>query len=447
MNIDPTIFKAYDIRGIYPDQIDENAAGAIGRAYARWLKPKTVMVGRDVRTSSPSLRDAVVEGLTNEGVNVIDIGQISTDMLYYAVATNQVDGGITVTASHNPREYNGMKFVREKAIPISGDSGLQDIAELTTVDEIKTTGKKGTVTTQDILAGYLAHVRSFIDLAKLKPLTVVTNGNFGLAAQVIKEVLKDTPTKLVPLNETPDGTFPKGRPDPLIPESRQETIEKIISSGADLGIAWDADADRCFFYDENGDFVDGYYMTAILAEMMLKKHGPGEIIHDPRLIWAVQDTVKRNGGSSVLNKAGHTFIKERMRKDDALFAGEVSAHYYFKDNFYCDNGLIPALMVMEHLSTSNQKMSELVAPYRSTYFISGEINNEVTNGLGIIERLEKDYSDGKIEKLDGLSVEYKDWRFNVRMSNTEPTMRLNVEAKKQELMESKRDELLAVIRS
>jgi len=447
MKIDQTIFKAYDVRGVYPDQINEDTARAIGRAYARWLTPKTVMIGRDVRLSSPSVQAALIEGLNGEGVDVVNIGVISTDMLYYAVATSGVDGGITVTASHNPREYNGMKFVRKDAIAVSSDTGLMEIAELTTVDHVDTETKKGTESSQEILAGYLKHIRKFVDMSCLKSLTVVANANFGLATQVFTQALDGTPVKLVPLNETPDGSFPKGRPDPLIPESRQETIEKIISSGADLGIAWDADADRCFFYDENGDFIDGYYMTAILAALQLDKFPGGKIIHDPRLIWAVEDTVKEHGGTALVNKAGHAFIKDRMRKEDALFAGEVSAHYYFHDNFYCDNGMIPALLVLEHLSKTGMKLSEVVAPYRAKYFISGEINNEVDNGAAIIARIKQDYGDGKIDEIDGLSVMFSDWRFNVRMSNTEPTMRLNVEARSQKLMEAKRDELLAIIRS
>lgn len=447
MNIDQTIFKAYDVRGIYPDQINEDTAQAIGRAYARWLTPKTVVVGRDVRISSPSVQAALIKGLTEEGVNVVNIGIISTDMLYYAVATGGADGGITVTASHNPREYSGMKFVRKDAIAVSSDTGLHEIAELTTVDHLNSDRKPGKESSQEILDGYLTHIRSFIDMGSLKPLKTVVNANFGLAVQVITQALADTPVKLVPLNETPDGTFPKGRPDPLIPESRQETIEKIIASSADLGIAWDADADRCFFYDENGDFIDGYYMTAILAAMQLEKHPKGIIIHDPRLIWAVEDTVKKHDGTSLINKAGHAFIKDRMRKEDALFAGEVSAHYYFHDNFYCDNGMIPALLILEYLSKTGKKLSEVAAPYREKYLISGEINNEVDNGDAIIARIKNDYSDGIIEEIDGLSVMYKDWRFNVRMSNTEPTMRLNVEARSRTLMEAKRDELLAIIRS
>lgn len=443
-----TIFKAYDIRGIYPSEIDEAAATKIGRAYARFIKPKTVVVGRDVRVSSPSLQQALIEGLTSQGVNVRDIGVISTDMLYYAVVALKADGGITVSASHNPREYNGMKMTREQAIPLSSDSGLLDIAELAEVDELGTnTATIGTVEAAEIEAGYLKHVLSFVNRSKLKALQVVVNGNFGMAGTIIKKLLKDTAVVLHPLNDKPDGTFPKGRPDPLIVENRQETIDLMIKTGADLGIAWDADADRCFFYDENGEFVDGYYMTAILAELMLAKHGPGKIIHDPRLTWAIIDTVKAHGGTPIVNKAGHTFIKERMRQEDALFGGEMSAHYYFKDNYYCDNGMIPALLILEHLSLTGKKLSDLAAPYREQYFISGEINSEVENGAAIIKTITAKYPDGEQNSIDGLSVEYPDWRFNVRMSNTEPLVRLNVESKEQSLMEAKREELLALIRA
>lgn len=447
MSIDKTIFMAYDVRGVYPTEINEEAVRAIGKAYARWLKPKNVIVGHDVRLSSPDLQREMIAGLTGEGVDVVNIGTISTDMLYYAVATEKAGGGITITASHNPREYNGAKFVREKAIAISSDSGLNEIADLIDVDNLETENKPGKVTKKDITDGYIEHIRSFIDVKKLGKLKVVVNGNFGLAVTMIKKALAGTPVELIELNGEPDGSFPKGRPDPLIPENRHETIQLIIKEGADLGIAWDADADRVFFYDENGDFIDGYYMTAILAEMMLKKYPDSKIVHEPRLVWAIKDAIQNNGGTAIQNKAGHTFIKDRMRKEDAVFAGETSAHYYFKDNFYCDNGMIPALMILERLSESKEKLSDIAQPYRDKYFISGEINSEVDSGEEIIKQLEKTYSDGQIDKTDGLVSEYSDWRFNVRMSNTEPLIRLNVEAKSQDLMEKKRDELLSIIRS
>lgn len=436
MSTNAAVIKAYDVRGLYPEELNDETVAAIARTYAAWLKPKTVVLGKDVRVSSPHLWQIAADALTKAGVNVIDIGVISTDMLYYAVATLKADGGITITASHNPREYNGMKLVREQAIPISGDSGLQEIAARLN-EPVPDAPVPGTITKEDILDGYLKHVRSFIDLKALKPLKVVINGNFGLAAQVVQQALAGSPIKFIPLNETPDGTFPKGRPDPLIPENRSETEALVRSSEADLGIAWDADADRCFFFDEKGEFVDGYYVTTILAQLMLAKNPGGAIIYDPRQIWAIEETIKENSGRAVINKAGHAFIKERMRKEDAIFGGETSAHYYFKDNFYCDNGMIPALLMLEHLSKSGLKLSEVAAPLQGKYFISGEVNTTVDDPAAKLAAVEQAYSDGKIEHIDGLSVAYDDWRFNVRSSNTEPTVRLNVEAKSQALCDEK----------
>lgn len=444
--INTDVVKAYDVRGVYPTELNDETMRALVRAYAAWLKPKTVALGRDVRESSPHLWQIAADALTAMGVNVIDIGVISTDMLYYAVPTLQADGGLTVTASHNPREYNGMKMVREQAIPISGDSGLPEIAALAKT-EIKDAAQPGQITKQDILPGYLEHVRSFIDLKKLRPLKVVVNGNFGLAAQVVREALRGTPVEFVPLNDQPDGTFPKGRPDPLIPENRSETCELIKTSGADLGIAWDADADRCFFFDETGEFVDGYYVTTILAELMLQKSPSSAIIYDPRQIWAIEEVVNRLGGRPVINKAGHTFIKEAMRREDAAFGGETSAHYYFRDNFYCDNGMIPALLMLEHLSVTGQSLSAVARPLRDRYFISGEINVEVANPAAKLAEIEASLSDAQITKIDGLSFAYADWRGNVRASNTEPVVRLNIEAKSQALCDEQTARLTEMLRT
>jgi phosphomannomutase len=445
--INAAVIQAYDVRGIYPTELNDETVAALARAYAAWLKPKTVVLGRDVRESSPHLWQVAADALTAAGVNVIDIGVISTDMLYYAVPTLKADGGITVTASHNPREYNGMKMVREQAIPISSDSGLQEIASMLGDAVPAPAAVPGRVSKADIRAGYLEHVLSFIDKSSLKPLNVVINGNFGLAAQLIQEALTDSPIKFIPLNDQPDGTFPKGRPDPLIPENRTETEELVRRSKADLAIAWDADADRCFFFDEQGEFVDGYYMTTILAELMLKKSPGSAVIYDPRQIWAIEKRVAELGGRAVINKAGHTFIKEAMRREDAVFGGETSAHYYFRDNFYCDNGLIPALLVLEHLSQTGQKLSEVVRPLREQYFISGEVNTKVEDTLATLARVEQQFADGEITKIDGLSVAYPDWRFNVRASNTEPTIRLNVEAKSQALCDEKTAVILDIIKS
>lgn len=444
--INPAVIKAYDVRGIYPDELNDETVAAIARSYARWLQPSRVALGRDVRTSSRHLWEVAAESLRAEGVDVVDIGLISTDMLYYAVPTLQVDGGLTITASHNPREYNGLKLVREQSIPLSSDSGLLEIRDRLMTDLPSSPQTKGSLREEDIRPGYLAHVRSFINPPSLRPLKVVVNGNFGLAAELIQEMLSDTPISFIPLNETPDGTFPKGRPDPLIPENRTETENLIRESHADLGIAWDADADRCFFFDENGEFVDGYFMVAILAELMLQRSPGSAVIYDPRQIWAVQDKLAELGGRAVMNKAGHTFIKEAMRREDAVFGGEMSAHYYFRDNFYCDNGMIPALLVLEALSQSGQKLSEIARPYREKYFISGEINSAVTDPVATLATAENCYHGGIVTEVDGLSVEFPDWRFNLRASNTEPVVRLNIEAKNQKLCDEKTDELLKVIR-
>ncbi len=446
-DIDRAIFKAYDIRGIYPTEINEETVYRTAQAYAAFVKPKEVVLGKDVRISSPSLWEAAARGMTDAGVNVIDIGTISTDMLYFAVARYGFDGGITISASHNPREYNGMKVVREKAIPISSDTGLQDILEIALKSEGIVEKKKGETVKKDIMEDYLNHVRSFIDIGRVSPLKVVANANFGLAGEVVKRLTGDIPLEIVEINFTPDGNFPKGRPDPLIPQNRQETISKIDETGADFGVAWDADADRCFFFDEAGEFIEGYFITALLAKIILKKYPGSKIIFDPRLTWANIDTVTENGGIPIINKCGHSFFKDRMRREDAAFAGEMSAHYYFRENFYADNGMIPFMMMLEALSVSGSTLSQLLSPLRSKYFVSGEINKTVNSAQKIIDLLEDKYRDSTIDHIDGLSIEYPDWRFNLRPSNTEPLLRLNLEAKSSDLMEEKRDEIVRLIRS
>ena len=445
--INPSVVQAYDVRGVYPAELNDETVAALARAYAAWLKPATVVLGRDVRVSSPHLWQIAADALTAAGVNVIDIGVISTDMLYFAVPTLEADGGITITASHNPREYNGMKMVRAEAIPISSDSGLKEIAASLNDAAPPVAAVPGIIIKKDIRAGYLDHIRSFIDLTALKPLKVVVNGNFGLAAQIVQEALRDTPIEFIPLNDQPDGTFPKGRPDPLIPENRTETEALVKSSGADLAIAWDADADRCFFFDEHGDFVDGYFITTLLAELLLKKNPGSAIIYDPRQIWAIEAVVNRLGGRPIINKAGHAFIKESMRRENAVFGGETSAHYYFRDNFFCDNGMIPALLLLEHLSQSGQSLAKIVRPLRDKYFISGEVNTQVADPVAKLTEIEQQYRDGQITKIDGLSVAYDDWRFNVRASNTEPIVRLNVEATSRELCDEKTAAILDMLKS
>ena len=444
-DIKKEIFKAYDIRGIYPEEINEETCYRIAQAYVEFVKPKVMVLGKDVRLSSPSLWQAAARGITDAEVDVIDIGTISTDMLYLAVAKYGFDGGITISASHNPVEYNGMKVVRDEAIPISSDTGLKDILEIVLRDEKIVHEKKGRILQKEIMEDYLNHVRSFIEVSKIKPFKVVANANFGLAGEVVEKLTRDIPVEIIGINFTPDGSFPKGRPDPLIPQNREETINKIKDTGADFGVAWDADADRCFFFDEKGKFIEGYFITALLARTFLERHPGSKIIFDPRLTWANIDTVRDNGGIPIINKCGHSFFKDRMRREDAVFAGEMSAHYYFKDNFFADNGMIPFLVMLEILSTTGKTMSQLVEPLKDRYAVSGEINREVKNTKKILEGMEDQYKDAVVDHLDGLSIEYPDWRFNVRPSNTEPLLRLNLEAKSGKLMEEKRDEVIQFI--
>ncbi len=446
--MDPKIFKAYDIRGIYPDQFNEDDAYKIAQAYADYVKPKNVVLGHDVRSSGEKLWRAAANGFLDAGVDVIDVGTISTDMLYFSVANYGYDGGITISASHNPREYNGMKMVREESIAISSDTGLNEIRDLTINGSKISSENKGKIIKKDILDDYINHILKFIDVSKIKPLKIVLSANFGLSGEVAKKIITKIPAKIEYecLDCVPSGDFPKGRPDPLIFERRIETSELVKKSHADLGVSWDADADRCFFFDENGNFIEGYYVVGILAKELLKNHPGEKILHDPRLVWATIETVKAAGGVPIVTKTGHGFIKDRMRKENALFAGEMSAHYYFRDNWYADNGMIPFVMMLEILSESKQKLSELVRPMIEKYPVSGEINNEVKDVKAVLAEAEKIYHDGKIDKIDGLSVEYPQWRFSLRGSNTEPKIRLNVESRgDRKLMEQKRDELITLI--
>ncbi|MFA5188493.1 MAG: phosphomannomutase/phosphoglucomutase [Patescibacteria group bacterium] len=447
MVFNPNIFKAYDVRGIYPDEINEEAVYQIAQAYVKVFKPKgAIVLGKDVRLSSPSLWQSAAKGITNAGFDVIDIGTISTDMLYFAVANYDYAGGMTISASHNPKEYNGIKFVREKAIAISADTGLEDIKKEVLKGEEIMEPEKGDIIAKEILSDYVKHCLSFIEPEVIKPMKIVANANFGMAGVAVNKILEFLPIEIVPLNFQPDGSFPKGKPDPLIPENRRETEALVRSEKANLGVAWDGDADRCFIFDENGEFVDGYFLTAILADYFLKKKPKSKIISDPRLVWAIAETVKADNGSLIINKPGHAFIKDRMRKEDALFAGETSGHYFFRDNFYCDNGMIPLLIILEELSKKGIKMSDLARPYREKYFISGELNQAVNDPDAVLKNAEEKYSKGRIEHIDGVSVEFEDWRFNLRKSNTEPLIRLNVEAKTQELVDEKVKELMELIR-
>jgi phosphomannomutase len=446
--MDYSIFKAYDIRGIYPTQIDEDAAYKIAQAYAKFINPKAVALGRDVRTSGQKLWEAAKQGLVDHGVNVVDIGVISTDMMYFAVGNYGYDGGITISASHNPAEYNGMKLVREGAIPISGDTGIQTMREIVEQGYAYKMEKPGHVTKKDIAQEYIFKCLSFVDLTKIKPFRIVANSMFGPAVQnVMKMKLQG---EIIPLNEELDGSFPKGQPDPLQEQNRKETVDAVVREKADLGVAWDGDADRFFIFDENGRFIPGYYITAMLGKYFSTKHPGAKIICDPRVTWAVLDDVSSAGGVPLINKSGHSFIKERMRKEDAMFGGEMSGHFYFRDYYYCDNGLIPFLLLLEIISSSGKKVSELFDRYFTLYPISGEINIPVKEQEAIkpvLQKFEMRYHNAaKVEKVDGLSVEYPDWRANVRASNTEPVIRLNVEANNHKLLDEKIAEVMEIIK-
>ncbi len=441
------IFKAYDIRGVYPQEIDAESVYRIAQAYAIFLNPKKIALGRDVRQSSPELWQAAKNGLLQAGVDVMDIGEVSTDMMYFAVAFYRLDGGITITASHNPREYNGLKMVREKAIPISGDSGIYKIKQLVLDGKNKKSSKPGHLEKKNIWDDYAKHCLSFIDTNRIKSFKIVANPNFGLAGKVLDRIrdIGKLDLDIKALNYEPDGSFPKGRPDPLIPENRLETEKLIKETKADFGVAWDADADRCFFFDEKGEFIDGYFIVALLAKIILRDTDGEKVIIDPRMVFATKEAILSSGGIPLVNKVGHTFIKERMRKENAIFAGENSAHLYFRDNYYCDNGIIPFLLILQEISTSGAKLSELVAEWRDRIFVSGEINFTVKDPKKIFQALAEKYSDGYKDETDGLSIEYEDWRFNVRSSNTEPLLRLNIESYSQEKLDKVKRQIIDLI--
>jgi phosphomannomutase len=444
--MNPEIFKAYDIRGIYPTDMNAIDVKAIAKAYATFLKPKRVALGRDVRLSGPELWLAAAQGLTEMGVDVVDIGVISTDMLYFAVASYGLDGGMTITGSHNPKEFNGIKMVRGNAEPISGDTGIYEIRNLAIAGEFPIPESKGVLSTLDITEGYIDKLLEFVDISLIKPLKVVVNPNFGSGGKIIQKIADRLGIKLIKLNFEADGNFPKGRPDPLIQELRVETSELVKSSHADMGVAWDSDADRIFWYDENGVFVDGCYEGAILSKIILRKKPGAAIVHDIRLQWAADATIKENGGIPLANKAGHSFMKERMRKEEAEFGFENSAHIFFKEYYYCDNGMIPWLMILEELSLTGKKLSEIVNPLRIKYPISEEINFVVPDARVVFERIKDKYSSCIFDYTEGLTVNCKGYQFNIRESNTGETLiRLNIEAKQKELIPEKIAELTEAI--
>jgi len=448
MALNPKVFKAYDVRGIYPSELDEKGAYAIGRAYAEHFEPKAIAVGRDMRLSSPAMADAAIRGAADAGVDVADIGLVGTEMVYFAVGELGLDGGIMVTASHNPKEYTGMKIVRRGALPVGGESGLLDVRDRAlALGDMSRGLTPGHVRTEDVWPAFVERVLSFVDPAAVKPLRVVVDAANGMAGAMLPPILERLPGDTVRCYFEPDGSFPNHEPNPLLPENREFITAKVTEERADLGIAFDGDADRCFFVDDSGEFVPGDFVTALLAESMLAKEPGAKIIYDVRASWAVPDTIESRGGVALVNRVGHAFIKHRMRKEDAVFAGEVSGHYYFRDFFKADSGTIPALLMLELVSKSEKRLSEILRPYRERYFLTGELNTPVTDVALKLQELKEHFrSQGEISHLDGISVTARDWHLNVRPSNTEPLLRLNLEALDPELMARKRDEALSVIR-
>jgi len=452
--LDPSIFKAYDVRGLYGEQMDGDVAEALGRGFARILsalaeKPVSELrigLGRDMRLTAPEMAGRFSEGLVAEGASVIDAGMVGTEMLYYLVGSRELDGGAMVTASHNPKAYTGVKLVREGAIALSGEAGIQDLRRVIE-DGLGDAPGGGSVESVDVYDEFQERALEFIDPDAVTPRRVVVDGGNGMAGPMVGPLLDRLGLDLVTTYWTPDGEFPDHEPNPLLEENRRFIIEKVRSEGAELGIAWDGDADRCFFIDDGGEFVDGDFLTALLAASVLAKQPGATILYDVRASRAVPDTVERLGGTAVMNRVGHAYFKTRMREEGGAFGGEVSGHYYFRD-FYCaDSGTIPALLILELLSKEGKTLSELLAPYREHYFISGEINTEVADPQAKMEEIAERYSDGRQHTLDGISVDYDDWHFNVRPSNTEPLLRLNLESLvSREDMERRRDEVLALIR-
>ena len=448
-DIDPSIFRAYDIRGVYPEQLDEDLARQVGRGFIAYLEAKRIAVSHDMRLSSPSLAAAFIDGALDQGADVVDYGMLATDMLYYAVARDQLDGGAQITASHNPKQYNGMKLVRAQAFPLSGDGGISDIREMILGDRIPPTTVRGQRSAAQLLDVYVDHVLSFIDPAVIRPFRLVLDAGSGMGGLVAPPLFDRLPCQTTRLCFDIDGTFPNHQANPLLEENRRDLVERVIADKPDAGIAWDGDADRCFFVDGDGEFIAGDFITALLAEALLRKEVGAKIIYDVRASYAVKDIVAQSGGTALMNRVGHAFFKKRMREENAAFGGEVTGHYYFRNNFFADNGFIPALLILELMSVKRQTLGELLAPLRAKYFISGEINTEMPD-LAVVQAtinaLAERYADAHVYRMDGVSVEYPTWHFNVRPSNTEPFLRLNLEGETSELMEEKRDELLHFIR-
>jgi phosphomannomutase len=452
--LDPRIFKAYDVRGIYGAELDEEGAQAIGRAFVEVFEPKRIAVGHDMRLSSPAMAEAVIAGAAEAGAEVLELGLVGTEMVYFAVGELGLDGGVAVTASHNPKEYTGMKIVRAGALPVGGESGLPEIRDRALADsQGQTLGQTlgqtpGRVQKYDVWPAYVERVLSFVDVSAIRPLKVVIDAANGMAGAMLPPVLEHLPQlDVVRCFFEPDGTFPNHEPNPLLPENREFIVRKTLDEGADFGVAFDGDADRCFFVDDTGEFVPGDFATAIFAEAVLVKEPGAKVIYDVRASWAVPDTIEGRGGVPLMNRVGHAFIKQRMREEGAAFAGEVSGHYYFRGFTQADSGVIPFLLMLERISTDGRKLSEILQPFRERYFITGELNTPVLDVDAKLREIEERVGpEGRVSHLDGVSVDADDWHMNVRPSNTEPLLRLNLEARTPELMERKRDEVLDVIR-
>ena len=447
--LDPKVFKAYDVRGVYGSELDEDGAYAVGRAYVAHFEPRTVAVGRDMRLSSPSMAEAVIHGAADGGAEVRDLGLVGTEMVYHAVGSLGLEGGICVTASHNPKEYTGMKVVRRGALPVGSDSGLLDVRDRALRGFDGEPARGGSVEPEDVWPSFVDKVLSFVDVEAIRPLRVVIDAANGMAGAMLPPVLERLPVDAVRCYFEPDGSFPNHEPNPLLPENREFIVAKTREEGADLGVAYDGDADRCFFVDDTGEFVPGDFVTALLAQSILAKEPGGKVIYDVRASWAVPRVIEEAGGVPLVNRVGHAFIKHRMRQEDAVFGGEVSAHYYFRDFSQADSGVVPFLLMLELISKRGQRLSEILAPFRAAHFITGEINTPVADVPLKLQELKERYAaeGGRISHLDGVSVDFDDWHFNVRPSNTEPLLRLNLEALSKQRMVEKRDEVLALIRA
>lgn len=442
-------FKAYDIRGKVPSELNPDLAYKIGRSFANYINANKIVVGYDVRQSSLDICNALINGLTDSGSDVVNIGLCGTEMIYFSTPYLNADGGIMITASHNPPEYNGMKFVKRDSVPVGYDSGLNVVEEMILKNDLgKIASSKGKVEELDVMNAFINNLSKFYDPKKIKPFKVVVNAGNGCAGLAVDAIESRLPIKMIKLFNEPDSQFPNGVPNPLLVENRRPTIDAVLKNNADLGVAWDGDYDRCFFFDEKGNFIEGYYIVGLLAKSILKNF-PGErIVHDPRLIWNTLDVVAQSKGIAVQSKSGHAFIKQKMREVNSIYGGEMSAHHYFRDNAYSDSGMIPFLLIMQLMSEEDKTLSDLVEEMIANYPCSGEINSTINDPAGKIKEIEKIYTGGIVDKTDGLSVEYNDWRFNLRMSNTEPIIRLNVESKGDVLlMEEKTKELLNIIRT